>query len=232
MTPSRGSSVARMSSTPAEEIALAVLIAAARDHLVQVMSMGSPAEFRGDLQSLIGFRETVTRDLNVDFLWGHQNDGCEEDPETMRRPGIDEPLRVRELVTYRADGSSRPLGLPFGSKSYSVVRFLKECAASGQATARIATDQISAASTGCCIGHACTMAEGFGLPHRSRAPATTALTGFQFATACSQPGMCWVGTKALETKVRGEQDDEAERRGGLRALGVEADTGRDPTRPA
>jgi hypothetical protein len=97
--------VARMSSTPAEEIALAVLIAAARDHLVQVMSMGSPAEFRGDLQSLIGFRETVTRDLNVDFLWGHQNDGCEEDPETMRRPGIDEPLRFENwFKSYRAGG--------------------------------------------------------------------------------------------------------------------------------
>ena len=41
------------------------------------------------------------------------------------------------------------------------------------------------------------------MPHRSRAPATTALTGFQLATTCSQPGMCWVGTKALETNVSG-----------------------------
>src|ERR1700735_4553103 len=89
--------------------------------------------------------------------------------------------------------------------AYSVVRFFKECAASGQATARIATDQISAASTGCCIGHACTMAEGFGLPHRSRAPATTALTGFQLATPGSHPGMGWVGTKALDTNVSGNR---------------------------
>src|SRR6202034_1660870 len=102
--------------------------------------------------------------------------------------------------------AARSTSLLFGSRTaYSVVRFLKECAASGQATARIATDQISAASTGCCIGQACTMAEGVGLPQRSRAPATTALTGFQFATACSHPGMCWVGTKALDTNVSGNK---------------------------
>ena len=39
-------------------------------------------------------------------------------------------------------------------RSYSVVCFLKKWAASGAATARMPTDQISAASTGCCIGHA------------------------------------------------------------------------------
>ena len=47
------------------------------------------------------------------------------------------------------------------------------------------------------------MADGFGLPQRSRAPATTALTGFQFAMTCSHPGMCWVGTNALDTNVSG-----------------------------
>ncbi len=31
----------------------------------------------------------------------------------------------------------------------------------------------------------------------------TALTGFQFATTWSHPGMCWVGTNALDTKVSG-----------------------------
>src|ERR1700722_1080536 len=78
-------------------------------------------------------------------------------------------------------------------------------AARGHATARITTDQIRAASTGCCIGQTCTMAEGFGLPQRSRAPATTGLTGFQLARACRHPGMCWVGTNALDTNVRGNK---------------------------
>ena len=69
--------------------------------------------------------------------------------------------------------------------------------------ARITTDQINAASTGCCIGQAWILADGFGLPHRSRAPAHTALTGFQSAMACIQPGMASVGTMALDTKARG-----------------------------
>jgi hypothetical protein len=99
--------VACMSSTPAEEIALAVLIAAARDHVIQVTKLGwSPAESRADLKSLLAFREAVTRDLNVDYLWGHQNDGCEEDPETMRRPGIDKPLMFENwFKQYRAGGN-------------------------------------------------------------------------------------------------------------------------------
>ena len=46
----------------------------------------------------------------------------------------------------------------------------------------------------------------------------TALTGFQSATACSHPGMCWVGTMALETKASGNRHDEAERRGRLGLL--------------
>ena len=98
--------VACMSSAPAEEIALAVLVAAARDHVIQVMQMGSPAELRADLKSLLAFREAVSRDLNVDFLWGHQNDGLEEDPETMRRPGIDKPLLFENWFKhYRAGGN-------------------------------------------------------------------------------------------------------------------------------
>ena len=49
------------------------------------------------------------------------------------------------------------------------------------------------------------MADGFGLPHRLRVAATTALTGFQLATTCSHPGMCWVGTNALDTNVSGNK---------------------------
>src|SRR5207248_997680 len=86
---------------------------------------------------------------------------------------------------------------------YSVVLRLKKWAAAGAATARITADQASAACTGCCIGHAWIVPDGFGFPHSTRVPDTTALTGFQVVIACSQPGMCWVGTMALDTKVSG-----------------------------
>ncbi len=56
---------------------------------------------------------------------------------------------------------------------------------------------------GCCIGQARIDADGFGLSQSWRAPAVAALTGFQFATACSQPGMYWVGTSTLDTNASG-----------------------------
>ena len=85
------------------------------------------------------------------------------------------------------------------------MRRLKKCDAKGAATARISTDQIRAASTGCCMGHAWMVADGFGFPQRFRAPAVTALTGFQSAIACNHPGMCCVGTMAFETKASGNR---------------------------
>ena len=88
---------------------------------------------------------------------------------------------------------------------YSVIRCRKKYDASGAAIARISTDQMSEASTGCCMGQAWTTDDGFGLPHRCRVPAQTALTGFQFAMACIHPGMCNVGTMALETKDNGNR---------------------------
>ena len=45
---------------------------------------------------------------------------------------------------------------------------------------------------------------GSGCPRACARPAHTALTGFQSATACSHPGMCWVGTMAFETKANGK----------------------------
>jgi hypothetical protein len=69
---------------------------------------------------------------------------------------------------------------------------------------RIAADHRSDVGTGCCMGQAGMVAEGLGLPHRVLVPATTALTGFQVVMACSQPGMCCVGTMAFETMVRGK----------------------------
>jgi hypothetical protein len=44
-----------------------------------------------------------------------------------------------------------------------------------------------------------------GVANRSRQEAATALSGFQFATARSQPGIPWVGTKAFETNDRGRK---------------------------
>src|SRR5215470_9620063 len=92
---------------------------------------------------------------------------------------------------------------PRSDHGYSVVRRRKYRDASGAATARISADQASAASMGCCIGQALIDADGFGLSQSWRAPAVTALTGFQSAAACSQPGMCWVGTIALDTNASG-----------------------------
>lgn len=86
---------------------------------------------------------------------------------------------------------------------HSVVLRLKKWVAAGAATARITAEQITAAATGCCIGHAWIVPDGLGFPHSTRVPATTALTGFQVVIAWSQPGMCWVGIRALETKARG-----------------------------
>jgi hypothetical protein len=91
------------------------------------------------------------------------------------------------------------------SVSYSVVFRLKKWDAAGAATARITTDQISAASIGCCIGHAWIVLDGFGFPQRVRVPATTALTGFQVVIVWSQSGMPWVGTIALDMNVSGKR---------------------------
>ena len=96
-------------------------------------------------------------------------------------------------------------GLAAAVGGYSVVRRLKKYEASGAATARMTMDQISAASTGCCMGQADTEADGLGFPNSCRAPAVTALTGFQSAIAWSQPGMCSVGTRALEMKASGNR---------------------------
>ena len=46
---------------------------------------------------------------------------------------------------------------------------------------------------------------GFGLPNRFRHAAASAHIGFHFATGCSQPGMPWVGTNALETNISGRK---------------------------
>src|ERR1700677_124851 len=67
----------------------------------------------------------------------------------------------------------------------------------------MANDQSTAAHTGCCMGQAWMVDDGLGLPKRWRHDEVAALTGFQLANVSSQVGMCWVGTKALEMKARG-----------------------------
>ena len=51
----------------------------------------------------------------------------------------------------------------------------------------------------------CTVLDGLGFPNRSRTAAATALTGFQLAITCIQPGMPWVGTMAFETIASGNK---------------------------
>src|ERR1700728_339109 len=71
--------------------------------------------------------------------------------------------------------------------------------------AMMMSDHPTAASTGCCIGHAETVLDGLGLPNRCRTAAVTALTGFQLAIAWSQPGIPAVGTSAFDTMARGNK---------------------------
>ena len=66
------------------------------------------------------------------------------------------------------------------------------------------------------------------MPHSSRAPAQTALTGFQSAMACIQPGMSAVGTMALDTKASGNRTMKPNDAARLGALGVHAHDGGDP----
>ena len=75
--------------------------------------------------------------------------------------GAHRRLRLAQIIVIRLSGAG------------------KYREASGAATARISTDQASDASMGCCIGQAWIDADGFGLCQSWRAPAVTALTGFQ-----------------------------------------------------
>ena len=86
-----------------------------------------------------------------------------------------------------------------------VVLRRKRWVASGAKTTRMARDHATAATTGCCIGHAEIELDGFGLPKKCRAAAVTALTGFQFAMTWSQPGIPDVGTIAFETMASGNK---------------------------
>ena len=87
--------------------------------------------------------------------------------------------------------------------NYSVVRRLKSQVAVTEHAARITTDQMSAAATGCCIGHAEMVEDGFGFPQSSRTAAPAALTGFHAAMVPSHVGRLLVGTNAFDTNASG-----------------------------
>src|ERR1700722_20341226 len=77
--------------------------------------------------------------------------------------------------------------------------------ASGAKITRSPTDQQTTASSGCWAGQACTRSAGLGLPKSERHAAASDDIGFHSATGWSQPGMPWVGTKALEMNVSGRK---------------------------
>src|SRR3954452_8768488 len=93
----------------------------------------------------------------------------------------------------------------FKSYGQPTVFFLNKCADSGAKIAINTADHANEAITGCCIGHACNCADGFGLPNKGRTAAVTALTGFQFAIVCNHPGIPEVGTMALDTMASGKR---------------------------
>jgi hypothetical protein len=79
------------------------------------------------------------------------------------------------------------------------------CTASGANTARIAADQDSTASSGCCNGQEWMAAAGFGLPNSLRQAVAIADIGFHSAIGCSHPGMPWMGTNAQEMNISGRK---------------------------
>ena len=122
-------------------------------------------------------------------------------------------------------GVGGPVGRRAGAQS--VVRRRYSTVAKGANTARIASDHNSDAATGCCIGQAWIVAEGFGLPKRWRAAAVTALTGFQSAMAAAS-GHSWVGTMAFETMASRKQNDQPDALRRLGAFGDDAEAGAAP----
>jgi hypothetical protein len=70
--------------------------------------------------------------------------------------GNNSALSIGTSLDERASQSAGPGRVLSGTvgRGYSVVLRLKKCDAKGAAIAKISTDQISAASTGCCIGQA------------------------------------------------------------------------------
>lgn len=93
-------------SSPAHEIALVVLIEGARDHLRGLLQTESSSESWADLASLAAFREAITDDLDVDFLWGHEHDGLEEDAARMDELGIGKALHFENWFEPYRPGES------------------------------------------------------------------------------------------------------------------------------
>jgi hypothetical protein len=96
-------------SSPADEIALAVLIEGARDHVRGLLEMGPDLGSLRDLESLSDFREAITDDRDVDFLWGHEHDGLEEDVMRMDELGIGKSLRFENWFEPYRTGDDEPI---------------------------------------------------------------------------------------------------------------------------
>jgi hypothetical protein len=76
----------------------------------------------------------------------------------------------------------------------------------GKKIIRSPIDHIRAAQTGCCIGQAFMIEDGFGLPKSCLQADVTALTGFQLAIVCSHVGFIpWVDTTAFDTRAIGNR---------------------------
>jgi hypothetical protein len=70
--------------------------------------MGPAFGSSSDIKSLSDFREAVTDDRDVDFLWGHEHDGLEEDVRRMHELGIGKALRFENwFEPYRPGTTSR-----------------------------------------------------------------------------------------------------------------------------
>src|SRR4051812_42913783 len=67
----------------------------------------------------------------------------------------------------------------------------------------------TAASTGCCSGHASLVTGATGLPNNSRTAATTTLIGFHAATHCNGLGRLCIGTNAVLRNVSGNTSTKA-----------------------
>jgi hypothetical protein len=103
------SDLAGVCSSPADEIALAVLIEGARDGVRGLLEMGPAFGSLRDIKSLSDFREAITDDRDVDFLWGHEHDGLEEDVRRMDELGIGKGLRFENWFEPYRPGDNEPI---------------------------------------------------------------------------------------------------------------------------
>ena len=79
--------------SPAEEIALAMLVEAARDQAAGLGDMAWAIWSEGDDASLDRLRTVIVSDIDVDFLWDPAADGVWDDEAIMALAGIGDHLK-------------------------------------------------------------------------------------------------------------------------------------------